>query len=80
MKSKILKITCTAVLTVVSGITVYHAQDKKTLSDLTLANVEALASNESQGMKYERKKNDITEIWDDATGTYKKVIVTICEG
>ena len=35
-----------AVLAVVAGIAAYNAQDKEMLSDLTLANVEALADNE----------------------------------
>lgn len=44
MKSRLFKIAFVAVLAIVSGVTAYHAQDKETLSDLALANVEALAS------------------------------------
>ncbi|HJD12059.1 MAG TPA: NVEALA domain-containing protein [Candidatus Phocaeicola caecigallinarum] len=47
MKKNILKITFAAALAVVAGVTAYQAQDKDVLSDLTLANVEALAGNES---------------------------------
>ena len=43
MKSKFLKIAFAAALAVVSGVTAYQAQDKEILSDLALANVEALA-------------------------------------
>ena len=47
MRKNILKITFAAALAVVAGVTAYQAQDKDVLSDLTLANVEALAGNES---------------------------------
>ena len=40
---KFLKIAFAAALAVVSGVTAYQAQDKEILSDLALANVEALA-------------------------------------
>lgn len=46
MKSRFLKIAFAAALAVTAGVTAYHAQDKETLSDLALANVEALASGE----------------------------------
>ncbi len=46
MKKNILKITFAAALVVVAGVTAYHAQDKEILSDLALANVEALADDE----------------------------------
>lgn len=49
MKSRFLKITFAAALAVVAGVTAYHAQDKETLSDLALANVEALARIEGDG-------------------------------
>lgn len=84
MKSRFLKITFAAALVVVAGVTAYHAQDKETLSDLTLANIEALAGDESTTppvvTKYEIKKETSTEIWDDATQTYKKVVIIDCEG
>lgn len=47
MKSRFLKIVFVAALAVVSGVTAYHAQDKEMMSDLALANVEALARIES---------------------------------
>ena len=46
MKSKFLKIAFAAALAVVSGVTAYQAQDKAVMSDLALANVEALAGIE----------------------------------
>ena len=43
MKLRILKIVFAVALAVVSGVTAYQAQDKEMMSDLALANVEALA-------------------------------------
>ena len=43
MKKNILKITFAAALAVVAGVMAYQAQDKEVMSDLALANVEALA-------------------------------------
>ncbi len=81
MKRNILKITFIAAVAVAAGYTAYsQSQKTEALFDLALENVEALAQSESQGMKYERQKQDITEIWDDASGTYKKVVITVCEG
>lgn len=47
MKKNIFKIVFAAALAVVAGVTAYHAQDKEMMSDLALANVEALARNET---------------------------------
>ncbi len=47
MKSRFLKITFAAALAVIAGVTAYQAQNKETLSDLALANVEALAEDEN---------------------------------
>ncbi|HIY35312.1 MAG TPA: NVEALA domain-containing protein [Candidatus Paraprevotella stercorigallinarum] len=47
MKGTVLKITFAAALAVVAGVTAYQAQDKKVMSDLALANVEALARIET---------------------------------
>ena len=47
MKLKFFKIVFAAVLAVAAGVTAYNAQNA--LSDLTLANVEALAQNEYWG-------------------------------
>ena len=49
MKKNILKITFAAALAVVAGVTAYQAQDKEMMSDLALANVEALARDENTG-------------------------------
>ena len=46
MKLKILQIVFAAALAMVSGVTAYQAQDKEVMSDLALANVEALARGE----------------------------------
>ena len=43
MKKNILKITFAAALAVVAGVMAYQAQDKEEMSDLALANVEAVA-------------------------------------
>lgn len=51
------------------------------ISDLVLANIEALAQDdEADEKRYDIRKEEEVEIWDDATETYKKVIVIICEG
>ena len=42
-QKNILKITFAAALAVVAGVMAYQAQDKEVMSDLALANVEALA-------------------------------------
>ena len=47
MKSRFLKITFAAALAVIAGVTAYQAQNKETLSDLALANVEALDEDEN---------------------------------
>ncbi len=49
MKKNILKITFATALAVVAGVTAYQAQDKEMMSDLALANVEALARDEGSG-------------------------------
>lgn len=45
MKTKILKAIFVAVVAMVAGINVYNAQKTKVLSDVAMANVEALASD-----------------------------------
>ena len=48
MQKKLMKLAFAAALAVAAGVTDYQAQDKEAmLSDLALANVEALAGNES---------------------------------
>ena len=49
MKRKILKIAFVATVAMVSGINVFNAQKTETLSDIALANVEALANDEGTG-------------------------------
>lgn len=46
MKSKILKIAFVAAVAMIGGINVFNAQKPETLSDVAMANVEALANNE----------------------------------
>lgn len=46
MKKKFFKVAFIAAVTVVSGISVFNAQKTETLSDIALANVEALAGYE----------------------------------
>ena len=48
MNKKVLKVAFVAAITMVSGINVFNAQKSETLSDVALANVEALAQNENE--------------------------------
>ena len=54
MKSKFVKVAFIAVIAMVSGINVFNAQKSDVLSDIALANVEALADIEDTptGTKY----------------------------
>jgi len=47
MNKKVLKVAFVAAVALVSGINVFNAQKSEVLSDIVLANVEALADNES---------------------------------
>lgn len=49
MKSKFVKVAFIAVIAMVSGINVFNAQKSDALSDIALANVEALAGEEWDG-------------------------------
>lgn len=49
MKKKILKVTLVAAFALIAGFNVYNAQQSDVMSDLALANVEALASGEGGG-------------------------------
>ena len=49
MKGKILKVTIVAAFALIAGMNVYNAQKSDVLSDLALANVEALASGSEGG-------------------------------
>ncbi|EOS14216.1 NVEALA domain-containing protein, partial [Phocaeicola sartorii] len=46
MKKNILKATLVAVFTLIAGMNVYNAQKSDVMSELALANVEALAQSE----------------------------------
>ena len=46
MKGKILKVTIVAAFALIAGFNVYNAQKSDVMSDLALANVEALAQSE----------------------------------
>lgn len=48
MKSKMIKVAFVAAIAMVSGINVFNAQKTNELSDIALANVEALASSENK--------------------------------
>ena len=48
MNKKYLKATLIAVVALVGGINVFNAQKSESMSDIALANVEALARNENQ--------------------------------
>ena len=49
MKKNILKVTLVAAFALIAGFNVYNSQKSDVLSDLALANVEALASGEGSG-------------------------------
>ncbi len=49
MNKKFVKVVFVAAFALVSGINVFNAQKVNALSDIALANVEALANNESSG-------------------------------
>ena len=51
MKKNIMKLVFASAFALVAGYSVYASQKKVEMSDLTMANVEALAQNES-GEKY----------------------------
>ena len=46
MNKKVLKVAFVAAIALVSGINVFNAQKSETLSDVALANVEALANDD----------------------------------
>ena len=79
MKKNILKVAFVAAIALVSGINVFNAHKTETLSDVALANVEALAMDEGRH-KYEEKREDAIEIWDPENNVYKKVTTIVCEG
>ena len=53
MNKKILKAAFIAAIAMVSGMNVFNAQKSEVLSDVVLANVEALARTEGDGIKWQ---------------------------
>ena len=51
MRKKFLAVMIVAVVAVCASYNIYQSQNTNTLSDLALANVEALASGEGSGVK-----------------------------
>lgn len=73
MKNKILKTVFGAALFAVAGYGVYINQTKKTLSDVMLANLEALGRYESSEVEIVCNQNDYTspgQCWEDDGGCY----------
>lgn len=52
MNKKVLQVAFVAAIALVSGINVFNAQKSDVLSDIAIANVEALADYESSGEIY----------------------------
>lgn len=78
---KVVKTLFVATFALVAGYSVYSTQQNTEMSDLAKANVEALAQNESNpDRKYETQTKDSIEVWDETTGTYKKIVTIVCEG
>lgn len=81
MKKKIVGGIAVLAIAAVAAFNVNLNAQEERLSNISLANLEALAQNENgEDRLYETKRTDIIEIWDDQSQTYKKVTVTICEG
>lgn len=78
---KVIKSLFLATFALVAAYSVYSTQQNAEMSDLAMANVEALAQNESNpDRKYETQTKDSIEVWDETTGTYKKIVTIVCEG
>lgn len=82
MNKKILKVTIVAIFALVAGTNVYNALKPESMSDIALANVEALAGSEggSSDHRYETKHESSIEVWDEGSGTFKKMTTIQCEG
>lgn len=76
---KVIKLAFVAVFIAVAGYGVYTNQTSAAISDLVLANVEALANDENdEGVaKVDKIKN---EYIDANTGEKRTVITIICDG
>lgn len=73
MNKKALKVAFVAVLTMVSGVNVFNAQKSETLSDIALANVEALANSEDSECHYVNGVKNIQldeSFWNDTKNRY----------
>ena len=77
---KVIKLAFVAAFVAVAGYGVYANQTLDAMSDLALANVEALASDTEAITGYEIVKKDEIQIWDDKEHVYKKIITIVCEG
>lgn len=76
---KVIKLTFVAAFVAVAGYGVYTNQTSNVMSDLALANVEALARGESdEGVAKVDKIT--TEYIDKNTGEKRTVITIICDG
>ena len=65
MKTKILKYVFVVAIAMVAGINVFNAQKTKPLSDVALANVEALADAESSDEF--TSATDCVAVWENVT-------------
>ena len=65
MKKKIIKVALVAVVGLIAGINVFNAQKSDVMSDIALANVEALAAGESSNGKCPTggMANNVCPIW-----------------
>lgn len=71
MNKKVLKVAFVAAIALVSGINVFNVQKTEVLSDIALANVEALAQAES-GDEYTG--------WSCCVAVWEKVSCAGCDG
>ncbi len=68
-----------AVVATFAGYNLYQSQRMETMSDLMLANVEALADGESAD-DYDRVDKITTDYTDPKTGKKRTVITIVCDG
>ncbi|MEL5893777.1 NVEALA domain-containing protein [Bacteroides sp. GD17] len=76
---KLFAILMVAVVATFAGYNLYQSQRMETMSDLMLANVEALADNESAD-DYDRVDKITTDYTDPKTGKKRTVITIVCDG
>ena len=69
MNKKVLKVAFVAAIALAGGINVFNAQKSETLSDVALANVEALAVEE-----YDVEDLDAACAWYDSTTCYYYIV------